>query len=262
MRITSILIPFIVLIVGVAGFMMRMIELASAFDPVTGLPERDALITTILIGFSIIVFLVAIIFAISTTVRFKVSNDYDNAFGTDSFAYPAIYTAIGTIWLVATIVYFLELYSLGDIESLFQIFAIASSLSAISLIIFAIEVYKNPRRKFLSLLSIIPTLFMCYWLILIYRDNASNPVLLSYAYMCLAIVFSSIGLYFSSGFAIGKTVIGKAIVGYIGATYFCMVTLADDISMSLKLIIGAIAFMNLFNLSSLIRNLQRKIKTS
>ena len=93
-------------------------------------------------------------------------------------------------------------------------------------------------------------------------DNASNPVLLSYAYKCLAFVFSSLGLYFCTGFAIGKPVVGKAIVSYTGATYFCMVTLADDYSMSLKMIIGAIAIMNLFNLGSLIRNLQRKIKKS
>jgi len=262
MRITSFFIPVIVFIVGVLGFALRLTELASVFDPVSGLPERNALITLVLIGFSTLIFLVAFIFAVSTSVRYVVSADYDDAFGTDSFAYPAIYTALCTIWLVATVVYFLELFSLGDMALIDKVFTIASSLSAIFLMIFAIEVYKNPRRKFLALLSIVPTLFMCFWLILIYMDNASNPVLLGYAYKCLAFVFCSLGLYFSTGFSIGKPVIGKAILSYTGATYFCMITLADDYSLSIKLIIGTIAIMNLFNLGSLIRNLQRKIKTS
>ena len=261
MRITSFFIPFIVLIVGAAGFALRFTELASVFDAVSGLPERNALISLVLIGFSVLVFMIAFIFSISTSIRYTVSGDYDDAFGTDSFAYPAIYTALCTIWLVATIVYFLELFSLGDIALIDQVFAVASSLSAIFLMIFAIEVYKNPRRKFLSFLSIIPTFFMCFWLILIYMENASNPVLLGYAYKCLAFVFSSLGLYFCTGFAIGKPVIGKAILSYTGAAYFCMVILADDYSLSIKMIIAAIAIMNLFNLGSLIRNLQRKIKT-
>ena len=258
MRISSVVIPFIVFLAGIAGSFLRTTELAIIFDSYSGLPEHNAFITLVLMAFSSLFFFITILFSIRTTVKNAVSDDYDNAFGTDSFAHPATFMAISTVWLVATIVYFLERFSMVNTETIDYVFAGASSLSAVFLMIFAIEVYKNPRRKFLALLSVVPTLFMCFWLVLIYRDNASNPVLIEYAYFCLALVFSATGMYFSSGFAIGRPVIGKAIVSYTGAAYFCMVTLADNHSMSIKLIIGVIAFMNLFNLSSLLRNLQKK----
>ena len=258
MRFFSFLLPFLSLGAGISGYYIRSIELATVFDPVTGLAQRDAFISMVLIGVSCFVFLVTIIFSIRASIRYTVAADYDNAFGTDSFTYPAIYTAIGTVWLVATLVYFFGYYVMGDDDLIIRIFSISSASAAIFLIIFSLEVYKNPRRKFLSFLSVIPTLFMCLWLILVYRDNASNPVLFSYAYKILAIVFAAMGCYFSSSFAIGKPVIGKAIVSYVGAIYFCVLTLADDYPMSMKFILSAIAFMSIFNLASLLWNLQKK----
>ena len=260
MRTSCVLVPIATLLAGILGYFFRMAELEIIFDSVTGLPERGAPITVVLIGLSVLLFVVFTIFAIRTSVKYTIGADYDNAFGTDTFAYPVVFTAVGTVWLIATFVYFLGILAAQNGEFSDRIFAIGSALAALALIIFAIEVYKNPRRKFLSLFSIMPSLFMCFWLIIIYRDNASNPVLLSYTYKVLAIVFSAAGCYFSSSFATGKPVIGKAIVSYSLAAYFCIITLADDYPMSMRLILGAIAFLNIFNLGSLLRNLQRKIK--
>jgi hypothetical protein len=258
MRFSTFFIPFLTVVAGICGFWLRMIELATVFNPYTGFPERDAPITLALIGLSALIIVIAIIFAIRITVKYTVGSDFDNAFGTDSFMYPVIYTAVGTVWIAATAIYFLGHYAMGTDEILVRLFAGASSLAALFIIIFAIEVYKNPRRKFISIFSVLPTMFMCVWLVLIYRENASNPVLLSYAYKILGIAFAATGCYFSSSFAIGKPVIGKAIVAYIAATYFLFVTIADDYPMSMKMILSAIAFMSLFNLGSLLRNLQKK----
>ena len=261
MRISSFFIPFLALLAGTIGIILRLTELSTVFDAITGLAQRDAIITLALIAFSALVIFLIIVYAIITAIRYVASSDFDNAFGTDSFVYPILYVAVGIVWLIATVVYYLIRNAWGDMETVDIVFTVFSAISAVSLMIFAIEVYKNPRRKLISALSLIPTLFMCFWLILVYRENASNPVLLSYAYACLAMVFAALGFYFTSGFAFGKTAVAKPIVCYFAAIYFCIVTLADDFPMSIKLIIGAVIFLNLFNLSMLLRNLQKKLKT-
>ena len=186
--------------------------------------------------------------------------EYDNAFGTDSFVFPVVYIGVGTVWIVSMVVHYITIFAMRQPERPDIIFMAISVVSAFFMAIFAIEMYKYPRRGFISALSITPVLFMCTWLFLIYRDNASNPILLSYVYMCLAIMFSALGFYINSCFAFGRSAIGKGVVFYSAAAFFCIVVLADDISMSFKLFFGAVAFLNLFNLSALLRNLQRKRK--
>ena len=238
---------------------MRIEELSVVFDATTGFPERNSTITLTLIALSIFVIFMVIIYAIIVAVKCNVASDFDYAFGTDSFIYPIIYIMGGIVWLVATIFFFISHNAMGNMEIFDVVFAIFSAISAISLMIFAVEVYKNPRRKFISMLSLMPTLFACFWLILIYRENASNPVLLDYAYACLAMIFAALGFYFTSAFAFGKPAKIKPIVCYSAAIYFSSVTIVDDFPMSIKLIIGSIIILNIFNLSALLRNLQKKI---
>jgi len=143
--------------------------------------------------------------------------------------------------------------------SLNDIYFIAFSIiSAVSTAFFAIEMYKDSRRNAAYALSIIPTIFMCFWLIFLYRHNASNPVLLVYVYQCLAIVASALGFYFTSGFLYGKPAPGKSIVTYYAAIYFCFVSLADNLPSGIKLILCALIAINLVHSTMLIKNLQRK----
>ena len=260
MRISSFFIPLFVLLAGLAGALLRIEELSVVFDAVTGFPERNSTITLALVALSIFVIFVVIIYAVIAAVKCNVASDFDNAFGTDSFIYPTIYIVGGIVWLGATIVFFINLNVMSGIETLDVVFTVFSAMSAISIMIFAVEVYKNPRRKLISMLSLMPTLFTCFWLVLIYRDNASNPVLLDYAYACLAMIFAALGFYFTSAFAFGKPAKIKPIVCYSAAIYFSFVKIVDDFPMSIKLIIGTIILLNFFNLSALLRNLQKKIK--
>ena len=258
MRISSFFIPFFALLAGIGGFFLRMSELMNVFDRVTELPERGAALSAVLAGVSAAVVVAAVIFALRTSLRYTAQYGFDDAFGTDSYAYPIAFTAIGVVWLVATIIHFLNLNSEGAVTRADLIFAVMSALSAVSLVFFTIEMYKNPRRKSTFVLSLVPTLFLCFWLILLYRENASNPVLLSYAYKCLAIMSAALGFYFSSSFVFGKPAVGKAIVSYVASIYFGCVTLADNHPMGIILIFSAIVVMNILYLSMLIRNLSKK----
>ncbi|MCL2392256.1 MAG: hypothetical protein FWC66_06555 [Oscillospiraceae bacterium] len=258
MRIAAFFMPLLALLSGAAGFYIRRLELRYVFDPITGLPERGATLTYLLFGLTALVLLFILIFSIVVSVKRKTLRGFEDTFGTDHLAYPFIYGLIGAVWSAATVLHFLHLRELGQIPLIDILFLAMSALAAISVSFFAIEMFQDPRRKSVFALSVIPTIFTCFWLVILYRENASNPILLSYAYMCLAIITSALGFYFTSGFVYGKPAPGKTIFFYFTAVFFCAITLADHHQMTIRVIFAAILIMNVVYLSMLIRNLQRK----
>lgn len=258
MRISAFFVPLFAFFAGLCGFYIRLMELINVFDPDTGLPERGAALTTTLILVTAAFLFVAFIFALRATMKHKAPYGFENAFGTDPLSYPLIFSAVGMIWLGATVKHYFDLNAAEMFTRIDLFFIVLSAVSAISVTLFSIEMYQDPRRKIVYALGTIPILFMCFWLILIYRQNATNPVILSYSYQCLAIIASALGFYFTSGFLYGKPAPGKAIFTYLAAVYFCFVTLADKHSISIKLIIASFIIINLVSVSMLVRNLRWK----
>jgi hypothetical protein len=258
MRKSAIAMPLLALIAGAVGFLLRRTELANIFDELTGLPERGADITIALIAVSVAFLICAFIFALSIRLKFTSPPEFENAFGTDPLAYPLIFFILGLVWIGATIKHLLDLRAAGSIPLSELYFSVLSFLAAISTILFAIEVFQDPRRRSILVLTIVPTIFMCFWLIVLYRRNASNPILLSYCYQCLAIIFSALGFYFTSGFAYNRPAIGKTLFAYFSAIYFCFVTLADGLPSSIKMIFAVLIAINVVYSSMLLRNVQKK----
>ena len=252
--------PLFAVLAGIGGLYLRFLERANVFDQLTGLPERNATFTLWLFILSAAFIISIIVFAIYAYAKHRPSLGFENAFGTDPLAYPIIFTFIGLVWLAGTYLFFSDLSQLGSIATIDVIFIVFSSLAAISTTFFAIEMFQDSRRKAPYALSVVPTLFVCFWLILMYRQNASNPVLLDYVYKCLALMASALSFYFTSGFLYGKPAPGKAIFTYFAAIYFCTVTLADDHPLSIKIIYFAMIAVNIIHSSMLLKNLRRKEK--
>ena len=249
--------PFFALLAGLSGYYLRLLELWNVFDEITGLPRRGDKITFMLIAITIIFLIIAVVFVIHVKRKYTSPRGFENAFGTEPLAFPLMFFIIGIIWLGATVKYFLDIRATGTIPLSESVFSILSALSAVSTALFAVEVYQDPRRKTKLALSVVPTLFMCFWLILLYKQNASNPVLLRYCYYCLAIIASALGFYFTSGFVYNRPAPCKAVFSFFAAIYFSFVTLADEHEMSVKVIFIAIIAINFIYSSMLIRNLQK-----
>jgi len=256
-RIAAFFMPFFAFLVGAVGFYIRRLELQTVFDS-AGLPERGAVLTYALIALAVVFFVFSLIFSIIVAARHSALKGFENAFGTDSLAYPFSFGLIGLIWLAVTFMYFLENRAGGHLTLLTIYFSIFSALSAISASFFAVEMFNDPSRKSVFALSVIPTLFLCFWLVLVYRDNASNPILLSYGYQILAIIASALAFYFTSGFVYGKPAPGKTVFFYLMAIFFCFITIADGHNIMIRAIFGSILLMNLLYLYKLVRNLRRK----
>ena len=258
MRTSAYVMPFFALFAGFSGYYLRLMELWNVFDEQTGLPQRGAGITIALIALTVVFLIIIAVFAVLVKIKRTSPRGFENAFGTEPLAYPLIFFIIGIVWLGATVKYFVDALAEGAIKTSEVFFAVLSALSAISAAFFAMEIYQDPRRKAKLALSVVPTLFMCFWLILLYKQNASNPILLSYCYQCLALISSALGFYFTSGYVFNRQAPAKTIYAFLAAIYFCFVALADKQTAGIKLIFIAVIAINLVYSSMLIKNLTAK----
>jgi len=257
MRVSAFLLPLFSILAGIGGFLFRRSEHINVFDVITGLPVRDAPVFGLAI-YSLIFVIIVVVFAVRASIKHKALDGFESAFGTDPLLYPVIFVLIGMLWIAGTYLHFANIAGNREISVDDILFITFSALSAISVTFFAIEMYQDSRRNAPYALSVVPTLFLCFWLILVFRDNSTNPTLISYSYQSLAIVASALGFYFTAGFLYGKPAPGRAIFAYNSAIFFSIITLADDHSFGITLLIYAIISANVVYSVMLIRNLQRK----
>ena len=199
----------------------------------------------------------------------RTAEDYNGVFATRSFGYLAVTVFLSVVWLVADVFYFLDSYggyTAAVRESalavafpiLDVIFVFLAAVAAISFVFLALGAYRGRSGSETLVLSVIPSLFYSFWLILLYKNNAANPVILSYAYACLAIVAAALSTYFSAGFAYKKTATGKTLFSFLATIFFCTMVLADNIGLPLKLIFGATVLNAFANCVIYLKNLRGK----
>ena len=253
MKKLSVVMPIVLAVIGAAGFYLRLLELDNVF--VDGLPERGELVTIALITLTVLLLIFALIFSLRVGFGCNVPHGFSEIFGTDSVAYPFIISITSLIWIGGTAMNAIDLSASDNFQTAELYFSVLSIASALCFIIFSIDFFRSPKRKGVTAVILVPIMFMTFWLILMYRDNASNPILLSYSYHALAIIFSALSFYYISSFIFSKPYPGKAIFSSFGAIFFCFVTLADTHKLGINLIFISIIAINVLHLTMLIRNL-------
>jgi hypothetical protein len=255
MRKSAAVIPVFALVAGAFGFIIRQMEVNTAFESASGFAKRNALPTTMLIALSGIVIILAVLFAILAMTKFKAENDFSKAFAPKGFLYIGAVFILSLGWLAADVLYFFEKRTVITVVDIIWIFLAA--VTAFSFVFLARGAYKGRGGTELLLFSVIPPIFFCYWLIILYKDNAANPVLLSYCYQCLAIAAAALSFYFSAGFVYKKSVTARSLVSFLVTVYFCAVVLADNIILPLKIMFAVTLILQFVNAFIFIRNLKR-----
>ena len=171
--------PVLAFLAGAVGYYIRQLEILHVFDAVTGLPLRGSAVTYSLIALTVVFLVLIFLFSIYLAVKKRSPEGFSDAFETGQASYPIILSVIGLFWLMATIRYFAGIYTSGLMASVDLLFSSLSSLSAIATAVLAIDTYRSQEKKAALPLCILPALFMCFWLIVFYMQNASNPVLTS-----------------------------------------------------------------------------------
>ncbi len=105
------------------------------------------------------------------------------------------------------------------------------------------------------LFGVIPSIFFCFWLILLYKNICGQSrfaeLLLSGAGDCRC----GSQLLFYRRFCLQQGAHGARNPSFLSAVYFCILVLADNIGLPLKVIFGATAVNMLINAVVFLRNL-------
>ena len=239
MRITGYLMSLIALLTGVVGALLRRQEVASIFDPHSGLAERGAGISIALMAFSFAV--VLLLFGLSLLVSRQPSPASVVTFDGGLFG-TLLLSALGLIVFIFAALEAMSLLESGELFAQNGAFLAqnnapiplsavrlgAAGLSGLALILMAIL---GPRGINVAIPSTVPVFWICIWLIVSHIDRASNPVLLSYVYNLFALAALLLALYYIAGYAFRQNRPGRLVFTCSAAVYFTGVTMGDDLTL-------------------------------
>ncbi|MBR2717066.1 MAG: hypothetical protein IKD79_04945 [Oscillospiraceae bacterium] len=257
MRKTSVIMPVILLVAGLAGCYLRRTELMTVFEA-SGFPVLYQPVTLALLGLSAAAVLVSLVFSIVMAARFTSRPDYKRAFKPSGLLYLVAFFVLGVALALFSVYYGMTVRAMGTASVLEYLFAALGLLSGISFIVLAYGSYKGSRGNAPMIFGIFPVLFPCLWLILLYKEHSTDPVLLRYGYQCLAIAAATLSFYYAGGMAYRKKAPGRTVFAHLVGIFFCGVVLFEEILLPLRVFFLILLLAQLLNAVVFIRNLVHK----
>ena len=250
----EIVLPGITVAAGVVGFLARRWELATAFEPDTGLVTPGMPATYTLLGLSAVV---AVVLALLCRGRHNsLTGGYDQAFQARGNTVYITAVVLSAFLLLGAAV----LIALGLPEDYRQaVLTLQASqargnplltimpkvllsalcfISGLCVIATGKNNYRGEGRGKYSFTILMPAYTCCLWLIAAYQQRAADPVILDYLYELFAIITALLGLYFTAGFSFERAKVFRASFFSLLGVYFSMVTLADHHSLGTVLLYG------------------------
>ena len=238
----EIVLPCVAAGAGAAGFFLRRWELATAFEPDTGLATPGMPATYALLGLT-----AAVILALVFLCRGKhnpLSGGYDQAFDArGNTPYLTAVVAAAFLLLGGAVLLALALpqdYREAVAEAMSSqggnplftvmprlLLALLALISFFCLLSTAKNNFRGEGRGKYSFTLLMPAYTCCLWLIAAYQQRAADPVMLDYFYELIAIITALLGLYFTAGFSFERAKVFRASFFSLLGVYFSMVTLAD-----------------------------------
>jgi len=240
---------------GAAGAALHHIQMNTIIEAETGLAQRMAPITICLTVVSV---LAAIIF-LGMTFLIKdrdVEPVYHTAFGTGSVLPLILYILTGIALLVGGILcwqYGAGIHSRGLLSRLLAAFAV---LAAVSVVILALAGYRRKSGSETMLASFVIVLFACLFLIIFYKENAADPVLVKFVYDYLGVCAAALAGYYLAGYAFGRSKPRATVFFSALGTYLCLTALTGTDSTIFKLFYIFLAGYLLLSLVLLCSNLK------
>lgn len=109
------------------------------------------------------------------------------------------------------------------------VFALLTLFTALSVLLIMRAAKRGALGRAYGFYMTVPVFWACYWLVLEFSQNAANPVILSYAYEMLGIIFIVLSLYSMAGFFFNLPRLSKAIFYSMMGALFSMVTVLGPV---------------------------------
>lgn len=233
----EIILPGIAVIGGILGSIVRRWDLATAFEPDTGLVIPHMPSTYVLLILSAAVVLVLALLCRGRHRSFP--KGYDQAFCAKGNTVYITATILSAFLLLGAGVLFIWMFFTGENTMITRLLlAILCVVSFGCAIFTGKNNYNGEGKGKYSFTLLMPAYTFCMWLIAAYQARAADPVILDYLYELFAIIGALLGLYFTAGFSFERAKVFRASYFSLLGIYFSLVTLADHHDMPTILLYG------------------------
>lgn len=234
------LIPAVAVALGCVGFGLRKWELATAFEPGSGLvtPGMPSTIALILLSIAVAVFF----FIAARGRHYSFPGGYSEAFAAKGNSlYMGGMALSAALLLVAAVLKLAEIMDPPQTSISGVVIATQSPLGVfLPLLLIALCVLSaycvftvgqscyrgKPVGKY-SFRVLAPAYLCCVWLIAAYQTRAADPIVQDYIYELLAIICALLAGYYMASFSFERPKTSQAMFFSLLTVYFGLVTLAD-----------------------------------
>lgn len=253
----EIVLPAATVAVGAAGFLLRRWELATAFEPDTGLHIPGSPATWALIALS-----AALAAALVLLCRGKYpdfAGGYDQAFQAKGNTLYATAMILSAFLLLAAaggmVLSFLRRENTVVTRLILAALCVASFACVVAT---TRNNFRGEGKGKYNFTLLMPAYTGCVWLIAAYQVRAGDPVQLDYIYELFAIIAVLLGLYFNAGFSFERGKPFRAVLFSLLGVYFSLVNLADGHDPATTLLYGFAVVYLLSSTAVLLHNAARR----
>ena len=240
-----------ILLALVAGY-VRKTEIDTVFDSVSGLTRLEP-VTYILAALSVFSALVIIFFTLKLR-SCKPEPGFEKAFQINTLFVPVISFILFAMMVLAAFLYYDYIRKNMDIIIADGILALFAALSGIAFLTISINNYRRKCGAELPLCCFVIVIFICYWLIMTYKQKAANPVLLDYVYDALALCSSALAAYYVTGFCYNRGSLPKTLFFTNLSVYLCLIAVIGASPFPIKLFYVFTIVIMLLNSVTLLKN--------
>ena len=243
-------------VMAAVGFLLRWLQGMNIYDEETGLANRTAGVNFALIALCLFTVLM-LVFWVWRLRRYKASLSY-RALDGKSFVAPVLAILCTVIMVAAGLLMLLHAgeYSSPGLRRVLGLFTVLSGFGPAVLVIDAAKDHKEFLRRLFSVLLV---LHACLFLVTVYKENASNPVVWSFCMEILALCASVMAFYYLAGYQYEEPKPWSCLLTVFLGLFFCAVCVIDDHSTADMLLYAALALYQGLCGFILVENLEPKI---
>ena len=236
---------------GGGGWLLRRWELASAFDA-DGLPIPGAPASICLILLSVCL---ALVLALLCLRPKPVQKDLGPGIcAGKNWAYLVFCALAAAHLLIAALNGIRNEWASGVPRVLYMLLWALCIFSFFCVLSAALTAFRGKSRKYNAVL-LAPAYTFCVWLVVVYQQQSSEPVVLVYVYELLAIICALIAFYFAAGLSFGSPRPRLYVLFALLSIYFGMVTLADGHDLNTQLLLYFSMLYHMANTAVLLRRM-------
>lgn len=225
-------------VVGIFGFFLRWLQTLNGFEE-NGLAIPGATISTVFLIYSLLAAAAFIVIARIFFGKGKAATAAAEAIRPENPIPGLVMWVVAALMAIACLVLMFS-SDFARYPTMQRLMSALGIFAAVSLP-FLIRRKDDSDGSTASILSLIPVVFGCMWLVTAYRIESENPVLWSYVLEVLGIIAATLSFYYISAYFFNRAqpVRGFALLQI--AVYLCMCTLMDEHSGMEKLLFGCLA---------------------